>query len=111
MMRDNFGIFLLCDVILFVCPPRRFLVFKAFRIKTEVLVAYSPVLEIQEGKHTFKNKKLLLLLEGGCKCQRKAKQEYKIDQNLSRRRRKPEMINARRKKLTDLKDKSLDKLR
>ena len=44
-------------------------------------------------------------------CGRKEKQEYKIGENLSLRRRRRETISARRKSLPELKDNSQDRLR
>ena len=43
-------------------------------------------------------------------CGRKEKQEYKIGENLSLRRRRRETISARRKSLPDLKDNSPGRL-
>ena len=44
-------------------------------------------------------------------CGRKEKQEYKIGENLSLRRRRRETISARRKNSPERKDNSPDKLR
>ena len=49
--------------------------------------------------------------KGGGTCGRKEKQDNKIGQNLSLRRRRRETISARRKSLLDLKDNSPERLK
>jgi hypothetical protein len=62
-------------------------------------------------KDSFKNEnEPFLLYEGELECQRKEKPENKIEENLSLRRRRIEMLNAKIKSPPDLKDKSPDRM-
>jgi hypothetical protein len=61
-------------------------------------------------KDSFKNLNESFLCEKENLCRRKEKPENKIEENLSLRRRRIEMLNARIKSPLDLKDKSPDRI-